>query len=161
MTNPILVRQAVRKFKQDPIAKADVDKMIQAFNAAPCGLNETQIMMCTVVEQKENLKLIKDRVGEAIYDAPLVFLIATEKDNQFGPLDSAVAAENIMIAAAGLGLGSVYSMSGGMALNEYPDTLEQLGVPGNFEAQVAVCVGKSVQELKELNRDGRYKIIRK
>lgn len=161
MANPILVRQAVRKFKQEPVAKADIDKMVQAFNAAPCGLNETKVMMCTVVKEKENLKMIEDRVGEAVYNAPLIFLIATEKDNKFGQLDSAVAAENVMIAAADNGLGSVYSMSGGMALNEYSDTLEKLGIPGNFEAQVAVCIGKPVKELKELNRNGRYKIVRR
>lgn len=161
MTNPILVRQAVRKFKQDKIDEAAIKHMIQAFNAAPCGLNETQIMQCTVVEDQANLAKIQQKVGEAVYGAPLIFLIATEKDNQFGPLDAAAAAENVMIAAADLGLGSVYSMSGGMALNEYPDTLAELGVPDNFEAQVAVCIGKPMQELKELNRDNRYRIVRK
>ena len=158
MANPILVRQAIRKFKSDSITENDINELIRAFNASPCGLSQ-KVMSLTVIKSKEYLDMVEDKVGDAVYHAPLIFLISSQKDNQFGPLDSAAAAENVMVEAARLGLGSVYSMSGGMALNEYRDILQKLGVVDNYDAQVAVCLGTPEQELKELNRDGRYKVV--
>ncbi|HBQ43081.1 MAG TPA: nitroreductase, partial [Lactobacillus acetotolerans] len=36
MTDPILKRVAVRKYTKEQVAKEDVDKLIAAFQAAPC-----------------------------------------------------------------------------------------------------------------------------
>lgn len=154
----ILNRRAIRKFKDEKISDNDISKLIAAFQASPCGMHESQVMQATVVTDAELLNKIEANIGNACYNAPLLFIINTEKGNQFGERDASVAAENIMIEATELGLGSVYVMGGAAQLNNHSNLQKDLEINPNFETTVIVAIGKAAEEGNLEDRSNRYKV---
>lgn len=114
--NAIFERRAVREYTNEKIDEEKIQKLIDAFQAAPCALHQTEVMELSVITDPELLKKIEDNTNNSCYNAPLVFMINTKKDSQFGERDASVAAENVMVEAADLGLASVYVMGGVIAL---------------------------------------------
>lgn len=161
MNDPVLNRYAVRKYADKKIDEQDVQKLIDAFQAAPCGMHQMDVMQGIVVEDNQLRNEVETATKNACYDAPLLFILITKKDSPFGERDSSVAAENIMIEAASLGLGSVYVMGGALSLNTHPDVLKELGVPEDFMVSTIVPVGYSVEDGQREDRSHRYQISRK
>ena len=160
MTDPVLKRVAVRKYTNEKVAQDDIEKLINAFQAAPCGMHQTDAMQMTVVEDKKLLSQIEQVTSNACYNAPLLFVINVKKNNEFGERDASVAAENIMVEAAELNLGSVYLMNAASVLNSAKNLEEELGVPENFETCVIVACEHAAEHPND-DRSSRYKVIRK
>lgn len=160
MENPILKRRAVRKYESTPVAGQDVEKMVTAFEAAPCGMHQVEDMQATVVTDAALLKKIATVSNNACYGAPLLFVISTKKTSSFGDRDASAAAENVMVQAAALDLGSVYVMSGAQALNDHPDLLKELGVDDGYAVKVIVAVGHPAEKVDTSDRTHRYKLVR-
>ena len=76
----------------------------------------------------------------------------------FGERDASVAAENIMLEATDLGLGSVYIMGDAAKLNDYVDVLKKLGIDSDFEVTVIVPVGKIAEESEKEDRSQHYQV---
>lgn len=119
--NAIFERRAVREYTNEKVDEEKIQKLIDAFQAAPCALHQTDVMELSVITDQELLKKIEDNTNNSCYNAPLVFMINTKKDSQFGERDASVAAENVMVEAFELGLASVYVMGGAIALNKFPE----------------------------------------
>ena len=92
------------------------------------------------------------------YNAPVLFLINTKKDSEFGERDASVAAENIMLEATDLDLGSVYIMGGAARLNDFNDLQQELGIDPAFKTTVIMAVGKSAVEPEKEDRSKRYQV---
>lgn len=135
-------------------------KLIDAFQASPCAMNQTDVMELSVIAKPELLKKIEDSTDNSCYNAPLIFMINTKKDSQFGERDAFVAAENVMVEAADLGLGSVYVM-GGFALNKFPELQRELGMDEGYETTVLVPIGYPAYKEQVKDRRNRYKVVRK
>lgn len=161
MAKAILERRAVRKFEDTPVNKADVDQLVAAFEAAPCALGQSDDMEGLVVEDPTMVAKVEDATDNACYGAPLLFVIANKSGSRFADRNGSVAAENVMVQAASLGLGSVYVMSGALKLNDHPDVLKDLGIDDGYEATVIVPVGKAAGNVAAPDRSSRYKVIRK
>lgn len=160
MGNPILKRYAVRKYQPTPVAPADIDQLIAAFEAAPCGMHQVEDMEGTVITDPALRQAVETASDNACYGAPLLFAIATKKDSQFGERDASAAAENVMVQATALGLGSVYVMGGALALNNHPDLLQRIGVDDGYQLTVIVAVGRPAEDSTAPDRSSRYKIVR-
>ena len=160
MTDPVLKRVAVRKYTNEKVAQDDIEKLINAFQAAPCGMHQTDVMQMTVVEDEKLLSQIEQVTSNACYNAPLLFVINVKKNNEFGERDASVAAENIMVEAAELNLGSVYLMNAASVLNSVKNLEEKLGLPQNFETCVIVACGHAAEEPDD-DRSNRYKVVRR
>ena len=160
MTDPVLKRVAVRKYTNEKVAQDDIEKLINAFQAAPCGMHQTDVMQMTVVEDEKLLSQIEQVTSNACYNAPLLFVINVKKNNEFGERDASVAAENIMVEAAELNLGSVYLMNAASVLNSAKNLEEELGVPENFETCVIVACEHAAEHPND-DRSTRYKVTRK
>lgn len=119
--NAIFEREAVRKYTNEEVEEEKIQKLIDAFQASPCAMHQTDVMELSVITKPELLKKIENSTNNSCYNAPLIFMINTKKDSQFGERDASVAAENVMVEAADLGLGSVYVMGGVFALNKFPE----------------------------------------
>lgn len=158
--DPVLQRQTVRNFTDEKVDKYDVERLIAAFQAAPCGMHQTDVMQAAVVEDDKMLARIEDATGQACYQAPLLFVISTRSDSAFGERDASCAAENILVEAAWLRLGGVYCMSGAQALNNVKELKKDLDIPHNFEVTVVVCVGHPTEHNKVERRSNRYKVNR-
>ena len=76
----------------------------------------------------------------------------------FGERDASVAAENIMLEATDLGLGSVYIMGDAAKLNDHADVLKELGIDSDFEVTVIVPVGKIADESEKEDRSQHYQV---
>lgn len=159
MDNPILLRQAVRKFQSTKLSNEDIDKLITAFQASPCALGKAEVVQGITVSDSAYVEKIEKATDNSCYGAPFIFVIVTKKGSRFGERDASVAAENVMIQAAALNLGSVYVMSGALTLNSHPDLLKKLGIGDDYEASVLVPVGQPENKLIQPDRNNRYKVI--
>ena len=79
----------------------------------------------------------------AFYDAPTVITIFGPKNFLFAVDDAAVAAENMMLAADALGVGSCYLGQGWPAFNDPygQEILRQWEIPGNYYAVMQLLLG--------------------
>src|SRR3989338_10111667 len=100
---------------------------------------------------KERAKTKEDAI---FYSAPLVVFILGNKEDRWSPLDCSFAAENMMLAAKSLGLGSCPI---GMArfIQEEKDLIERLGFPENYELIITLVFGYPDEkpEPKPRNKD--------
>jgi nitroreductase len=161
MSDPILNRYSVRKFNDEPVSEAAIEKLVAAFQAAPCGMHQMDVLRGVVVTDDQLKQTIADANNNACYGAPLLFVLAAKHDSEFAERDASVAAENIMVEATSLGLGSVYVMGGAVKLNQQPEVLQQLDLPTGFDVEVIVAVGKAAVEPEHEDRSQRYQLIRK
>ena len=74
------------------------------------------------------------------YDASTLIVIGAKKAGPFAAADCWLAAENLMLAASALGLGTCCIGSAVPALNS-PDTKTELGLPDDLELIAPVIVG--------------------
>ena len=85
-----------------------------------------------------------------IYGAPVLILLSAPADAPFSAANTALAAENMLLEATGLGLGSCYLVSPTKALNgdTNHDLAQEAGVPEGYAVQCAVIVGYAAAENK-------------
>lgn len=53
MLSAIQNRHAVRKYTDEPVKTNDIDELINAFQAAPCGMHKTDVMQGIVIENAD------------------------------------------------------------------------------------------------------------
>ena len=113
--NAIFQRRSIRKFTEQPVEKEKVQLLLQAGMAAPSATN-SQPWEFIVVDDADVLKKLKQNLPLARYNSPLCMVvcgspeITTKKTaaRMFWIQDCSAATENILIAAVGLGLGTVW-----------------------------------------------------
>lgn len=159
--NAIFNRRAVREYTEQKVDEEKIQKLIDAFQASPCAMHQTDVMELSVITDPELLQKIEDHTNDSCYNAPLVFMINTKKDSQFGERDASVAAENIMVEAADLGLASVYVMGGVFALNKFPEVQKKLGMSDGYETTVLLPIGYAADNGEPEDRSNRYHVVRK
>ena len=159
--NAIFERRAVREYRDQKVDDEKIKKLIESFQAAPCALHQTDVMELSVITVPELLKKLEEKTKNSCYNAPLVFMINTKKDSQFGERDAFVAAENVMVEAFDLGLASVYVMGGVIALNKFPDLQKELGMDDGFETAVLLPIGYAADNSQPEDRSHRYNVVRK
>lgn len=158
MSDSVFKRVAIRKYTDEKVDQEDITKLIAAFQAAPCGMHQAKDMRMTVVKDTSLLERIETLTKNACYEAPLLFVINVKKDSMFGQRDASVAAENIMIEAADLNLGSVYLMNAARILNTDDKLLADLGISDDYEASVIVACGHAAEHPDD-DRSNRYQVL--
>ena len=146
-------RRSVRNYLDKPVEKEKIEKLLNAGSMAPSAMNR-QPCRFTVIESKEKIKELSDKtkknlgllglglnIAEIIkvkediifYNAPLLIIISAPKEKDgWGKIDSALATENMMLAAYGMGLGSCY-IGFARSLNNEKEVLKELGIPEDYE----------------------------
>lgn len=148
-------RRAVRKYSNEAISDEKIQEMIAAFQTA---MHQANVMNLVVVKDEGLRNKIEEVTNNSCYNAPVLFLINTKKDSEFGERDASGAAENIMLEATDLDLGSVYIMGGAARLNDFNDLQQELGIDPAFQTTVIVAVGKSAVEPEKEDRSKRYQV---
>ncbi len=107
-------RRSTRSFTCDPVSDELIQKLLIAAMAAPTAAN-SQPWEFIVVNDPEALSIIREEMVFARYKAPLAIVVCGNMKLAFkGPgkemwvQDCSAATENMLIAATGLGLGSVW-----------------------------------------------------
>jgi nitroreductase len=109
----IFTRRSVRQYQTKPIPDALVHKLLAAAMSAPSARN-SQPWRFVVIDDRQALDQVPgiNPYAEMARRAPLAILICAdpslEKSPGYWMLDCAAAAQNMLLAAHGLGLGAVW-----------------------------------------------------
>ncbi|MBA5851612.1 nitroreductase family protein [Clostridium sp. cel8] len=109
----IFIRRSIRKFKNIPVEKEKVNKLLRAAMQAPSAVNQ-QPWEFIVVEDKEDLKKLSQisPYSKPIANSPVTFILLGNQYNMIAPTawthDMGAASENMLLEAVHLGLGGVW-----------------------------------------------------
>jgi len=159
-------RHSVRSYAATPVDAAAVETLLEAAVRAPTAMLE-QPWAFVVVQNRQILKQLSEQakplfVEEArhrnaqgashsfehfmrpdfdiFYGAGTLVIICARQISPFVPADCWMAAENLMLAATALGLGSCVIGSAVAALN-IRKVKAELGIPEEYSAIVPIIVG--------------------
>jgi nitroreductase len=142
----ILSRRSVRQFTSEAVDDETLTFLLKAAMSAPTACN-SQPWEFVVVTQKEVLDQIRAKLLFARYNAPAAIVVCgnvsianNSAARDHWVQDCSAATENILIAAAGMGLGAVW-----IGVYPYPSKIkplsEVLGIPDNATPLSMVYVG--------------------
>ena len=107
----IFARRSIRSYTDRPVDESDVRKLLEAGMAAPSANTKTPWQV-VVVKNRDKLAQPAEAhpYGTILRSAALASAVSgdTETAPEYWIQDCAAATENILIAAAGLGLGAVW-----------------------------------------------------
>ncbi len=110
----IFSRRSIRKYQERRVEREILTSLLQAAMAAPTAAN-ARPWEFVVVDEPENLLQLKAVLPFGQYNAPAAIVVCGNPDigsNTAGRFywvqDCSAALENMLIAAAGIGLGSVW-----------------------------------------------------
>ena len=169
VTNPVLEaiksRRAVRSFEEKPISEPDIQILLEAATYAPTAIN-IQPWKFVIITNKSEMKKLSDIAKPALlltlpdvgdegimglkqrlsspqynifYNAPLLVIVAGAK-TPFAVNDCSMAAQNMMLAAYSIGLGSCWIGTAVPATNQ-PKIKAELGIPEDQEVYAALIFG--------------------
>jgi nitroreductase len=154
----IHTRRSIRAFTDAPVSEEDLEAVLRAAMAAPSAGN-AQPWHFVVITDRAVLDVIPDIHPHAamVRQAPLAIAVvaelAQEKYPGFGywTLDCSAAVENLLLAARGLGLGTVWC-----GIYPRPERMEGLArllaLPEGVKAHALVVMGHPAQDFKRVDR---------
>ena len=147
----IMSRRSIRNYKQQAVPREVLDQIMECGINAPNGQNK-QSWEVRVVENPELQNEIKalmatvggERAAGCFYNAPVWVFIARDKGYDFSAYDCGLMAENMMLAANALGVGTVCLGSPVRYIllaegNE--QVLSKLGFSEGYELSLCISMG--------------------
>jgi len=154
-------RRSVRKYKPDQISDSELQAILEAAIRAPNAMNQ-QRWHFTVIQNKDVLEKLTDVARKSMkpgpepiakraaspdfspfYHAPTVILITGDSTSQFTRIDCSLAAQNIVLAAESLNIGSCIMTSPELIFKSEKgrELLKELGVPEGYAHVCTVTLG--------------------
>lgn len=166
----IMHRRSIRRFEPKQIEETALQQILQAGLYAPCAGGRQGVIFAVCQDKKVNERLGKikransnprmatatsfvsreqpsiaddPKLTNAFYDAPTVITLFAPKNFLFSVDDCAVAAENMMLAADALGIGSCYIGQGwpAFAAPYGQEILRQWNIPADHYAVMQLLLG--------------------
>jgi len=105
-------RRSIRNYKNEKIKDEEILKIVEAGRWAPSASNN-QPWRFIIVQNEELIKKIGDAckiltINSFVEKAPLIIIIYTEKKHRWVELDCGICAENMMLEAHSIGIGSCF-----------------------------------------------------
>lgn len=163
----IMSRRSVRSYKKDQIPEEMLQVILEAGSYAPSA-NNLQPWHFTVVQNEKLLRELNyetkgvlarsdnpflKRVGsneelDIFNGAPTVVLVSGNRMNVNAILDCALASENILLAAASLGISSCYTISVSYLFegDEAEYFSGKIGIPDGYKVYNAILLGYSKED---------------
>lgn len=168
--NTILHRRAIRRFETRQLDEAALEQILEAGLYAPSAGGRQGVIFAVCQDREVNKKLGKIKransnphmatatsyvskeqpsiaddpnLKNAFYDAPTVITMFAPKNFLFAAEDCAVAAENMMLAADALGIGSCYIGQGWTAFADPygQEILQKWGIRTVYYAVMQLLLG--------------------
>lgn len=135
----LYARRSIRSFRPEPLATELIEELLKAAMAAPSANNRQpwRFLVVTDAAIRGQLAAVHPHAQFAS-EAAAVFIIYGEKAGELFEQDLAAATENLLIAAAGLGLGACWC---GVTEARRPGIHQATGIPRHLEIVSMVCVG--------------------
>lgn len=144
----MLTRRSVKKYKDTPVAKELIEKIVEAGLCAPSGLNKQSPIILAVTDKNvrgelSRLNAGKDPFGRSdpFYGAPCVLVVLADKSVPTYVYDGSLVMENMLLAAHALGLGAcwIHRAKETFESNEGKALLKKLGIEGEYEG-IGNCI---------------------
>jgi len=145
--NTILNRRSVRSYQQKQITDEELQAILEAGKFAPSAMNQ-QLCRLVAVQNKEIMqkmsnacKAIMGREFDPFYHAPTIVLAFADESAIAPVQDASLAIENMMLAAASLGISScwIHAVNTFFTQETGKEMKKELGVPENYMS-VGSCV---------------------
>ncbi len=177
VSEAIAKRKSVRAYEDMPVLDDVLKKVIAAGQWAPnAGPFQISVVRNVGLRQRINNRakdamihsgndFLQARASlpdyEPLYGAPVLVLLSAPSDSPMGTINTALAAENMLLEATELGLGSCFLMTPARALNgeKNQDLAKKAGIPDGYVVHCAVIVGRAAAENKfSMDRSVRGKV---
>ena len=145
----ICTRYSCRAYKDTAIDPKLLEDIIAAGSLAAIGRAQFKNVFITVIRDKALLEEI-DRAGQiarndpnshCFYNAPVLVSVAVKGDDRLGKENAANVIQNIMVAAADVGVDSVYLHSPCTFMETDKELFGKLGAPEGFVPGAFVALG--------------------
>ncbi len=110
----ILKRRSIRRFRQAPVEEEKISALLKAAMAAPSAMNRKPWQFIVITDE-ERLTSIRRSLLFGRFKAPMAIAVCgsthgllPSRVKEFWIQDCSAATENILIAAANIGLGAVW-----------------------------------------------------
>jgi len=148
----IFKRRSVRIFSKQKVEKETITKLLQAAMAAPSASNSRPWEFIAVTDD-ETMKTLRFKIKYGKYNAPAAVIVCAnlkiaknESAYRFWVQDCSAATENILIAAAGMDMGTVWI--GSYPKDDVMNTLRKtLDIPEDVIPFSLVYVGYPAEEV--------------
>ncbi len=165
VTEAIMKRKSIRAYEDRPVSADLVAKIVEAGQWAPnAGPFQISVITKAGLRRKINDGTLDAMINakeefprqraalpgyQPLYGAPVLFLLSAPA-GPMAAVNAALAAENMLIEATGLGLGSCYLMSPTRILgtDSGKELLREAGVPEGYAVQCGIIVGHAATENK-------------
>lgn len=155
----IFTRRSIRSFTDEPVTDETMQLLLKAAMSGPSCVNARDWSFI-VVREPDTLNKMADangRPAEPLRHAAAAILVCGDLSLSFPPakeywvIDGAVAAQNIVLAAHALGLGSVW-LGTWPQMERVEAQAALFGLPENIVPHSVIALGYPLKELPE--RDG-------
>jgi nitroreductase len=144
-------RRSIRRYTDQPVEKEQLTLLLQAAMAAPTACNG-QPWEFIVVTERAILDRLREKLLFARYNAPAAIVVCgnpgianNSASERYWVQDCCAATENMLIAAAGLGLGTVW-----IGVYPLPNVIgpvrDILAIPDHVTPLCLVYVGHPAEE---------------
>jgi nitroreductase len=153
----IKARHSTRGFSDRQISDADLDAILFAGGQAAVGGGAFKSLKLIAVQDAELLKAIdeasaKNRPGShPLYGAPTLVVLASTKGflENIEWTNAGCVIQNMMVAAADLGIDSIYLWMAMYGVNGEPELVKRLGIPEGMTCVGTAAFGYAAQEFKK------------
>lgn len=157
-TNPViealLGRRSTRAFKEQPVAREDLETIVTCGQWAPSAMNRQEWTFVVVdsaariAQLAEVMRVALGREAYDMYHPQAAVIVAHKKDAAFGREDDGCALQNMFLAAHSLGIGSVWinQLQGICDEPAVRVELDALGVPADYEVHGICALGYAAAE---------------
>ena len=157
----IKARHSTRGFSDKQISDADLEKILFAGGQAAVGGADFKSMKLIAVQDPELLQTIDEasarrRPGShPLYGAPTLVVLASKesilKNIEF--TNAGCVIQNMMVAAADLGIDSIYLWMSMYGINESPDIMQRLGFPEGYTCVGTMALGYEAKAFPKIKAD--------
>ena len=167
----IMSRRSIRAYKPCTVARDTMQTILECGINAPNGMNR-QSWEVRVVDNPEimaeivklmaagNPNVDPGAVKGCFRGAPVMVFIARDLSYDFSPYDCGLLAENIMLSAWSLGVGSVCLGSPVRFLRNSPEALAKLGFSEGYTPIICIGMGYPAESPEAKPRDlGKVKFV--
>ena len=159
----IKARRSIRAYQDRPVDREDLICLLEAAMAAPTACN-SQPWDFIVIDEPEGMAALRRTLRFGPYNAPAAIVVCGNPERahnaegrKYWVQDCAAATENVLIAATGLGLGTVW-----IGIYPLPSVIKPvvklLGLPESVTPLCAVYVGYPAEQKRPRTQFDAYHV---
>ncbi|WP_414470025.1 nitroreductase family protein [Methanobacterium sp. ACI-7] len=156
-------RYSVRAYKNEPVEKEKLEKILEAARFAPTAVNYQPFRLIVIQTKDREDELKQIYQAEWFSQAPLIICVCTEAQNawvrkdgkNFVDVDATIVMDHIILAATSLGLGTCW-----IGAFDVDAARKFLSVPANVEPLVFTPLGYPADMISEKKRKPLSELVK-